>query len=357
MGGTARTRGNIETRVTELEQSIAAYDKRIGIAITEGHLSLSPHNANPILYEWLSAAYHARSLNIYQRHGARVKIATAADFQGNRWTNNAVMLQTPRGVSYLMPVGSIARLFKRHNGTHGIAVKSAPPGLDIAASRAGNKLFLHVANLEYRKAVEASFAVEGLAVRGGRVFQIAPENLREASVRINPTSSRRRNHRLRVRGASRRAPWRRSNWRWLDQTLAPVFARRAARAGHDHHGAGSRARFLSLRGHESSRPRTWRAPRRSSSSRAGSRTSALRSSCSPAAWAPSSGRSATAAPSRFLWTRGLWLILLEITVMRVAFYFSFSLQYPVLLVVLWALGGSMIALALLSRLPLAACSP
>ena len=66
---------------------------KAGIAITEGHLSLSPHNANPILYEWLSAAYHARSLNIYQRHGARVKIATAADFQGNRWTNNAVMLQ------------------------------------------------------------------------------------------------------------------------------------------------------------------------------------------------------------------------------------------------------------------------
>ena len=70
---------------------------KAGIAITEGHLSLSPHNANPILYEWLSAAYHARSMNIYQRHGARVKIATAADFNGNRWTNTAVMLPTPRG--------------------------------------------------------------------------------------------------------------------------------------------------------------------------------------------------------------------------------------------------------------------
>jgi alpha-L-arabinofuranosidase len=177
---------NIERRVTELEQSIASYDKRFGIAITEGHLSLSPHNANPILFEWLSAAYHARSLNIYQRHGARVKIATAADFQGNRWTNNAVMLQTPRGVTYLMPVGSIARLFKRHNGTHGVAVKSAPPGLDIAASRAGNKLFLHIANLEYRKTVEASFSVEGLAVQTGRVFQIAPANLREAVSQDQP---------------------------------------------------------------------------------------------------------------------------------------------------------------------------
>jgi len=56
--------------------------------------------------------------------------------------------------------------------------------------------------------------------------------------------------------------------------------------------------------------------------------------------------------SRFLWTRGLWLIVLELTVMRVSFYFSFSLGYPVLLVVLWALGASMIALAVLSKLPL-----
>ena len=57
--------------------------------------------------------------NIYQRHGARVKIATAADFNGNRWTNVAVMLETPRGITYMMPVASIARLFKKCNGTQG----------------------------------------------------------------------------------------------------------------------------------------------------------------------------------------------------------------------------------------------
>jgi len=168
----------VERRVTELEQAVDATGSRAGIAITEGHLSLTPHNANPILYEWLSAAYHARSLNIYQRHGARVKIATAADFQGNRWTNNAVMVQVPRGRSYLMPVGSIARLFRRHNGTQGVAVRSAPDGLDIAASRTGNKVWLHVANLKYRGAVEAGFEVDGMRVAGGRVFEIAPENLR-----------------------------------------------------------------------------------------------------------------------------------------------------------------------------------
>src|SRR5947199_4867100 len=109
-----------------MEEAVAAQSSKAGIAITEGNLSLSPHNTNPILYEWLSAAYHARSLNIYQRHGAMVKIATAADFQGNRWTNTAVMVPTPRGKSYLMPVGSIAGLFKKYNGTQGVGVRSTP---------------------------------------------------------------------------------------------------------------------------------------------------------------------------------------------------------------------------------------
>jgi hypothetical protein len=160
--------GNVERRVVEIEQSCTG-----PIAITEGHLSLSPANVNPLLYEWLSAVYHARSMNIYQRHGDRVRIMTAADFQGNRWTNTAVMLPTPRA-AFPMPVGSIARLFRRHNGTHAVSVRRAPSGLDIAASRTGNRLFLHVANLEYARAVEAAFP----GTTSGRVFEIAPGDLR-----------------------------------------------------------------------------------------------------------------------------------------------------------------------------------
>jgi alpha-L-arabinofuranosidase len=172
--------GAVERRISEFEAAIAQQDPGIGIAVTEGHLSLSPHNSNPILSEWLSAAYHARSWNIYQRHGARVKIATAADFQGTRWTVNAVILPVPRGNSYLMPVASIARLFKKHNGKEGVEVKSTPSGLDIAASRTSSKIYLHVANLEFAKPVEASFAVEGSRVTGGRSFEIAPQDLRQA---------------------------------------------------------------------------------------------------------------------------------------------------------------------------------
>lgn len=177
----------VEKRLAEIEQAVAAAPTPRPLAITEGHLSLVPHNANPILLEWLSAVYHARCLNIYHRHGARVHIATAADFAGNRWTVNAVILQTPRGISFLTPVGSIMRLFKRHNGKQGIAVKSAPPELDIAASRTGNRLFLHVLNRSFRRAAAASFAVEDMRLAGGRVFEIAPDDPRAAAGLDQPT--------------------------------------------------------------------------------------------------------------------------------------------------------------------------
>ena len=63
-----------------------------------------------------------------------------------------------------------------------------------------------------------------------------------------------------------------------------------------------------------------------------------------------SGRS-DAALSRFLLIRGAWLIGLEIVVVR-CFGFQFNVDYRVtLLTVLWALGWSMIALAVLVHLP------
>jgi len=56
--------------------------------------------------------------------------------------------------------------------------------------------------------------------------------------------------------------------------------------------------------------------------------------------------------SVFLVTRGLWLMLLELTVMRLAYNFDVAQSYPVLLLVLWGLGLSMIVLAALVWLPI-----
>jgi len=55
--------------------------------------------------------------------------------------------------------------------------------------------------------------------------------------------------------------------------------------------------------------------------------------------------------SRYLVTRGLWLIAVELVVMRLAMNFTFDLRYPVFLIILWALGWSMVALAGLIHFP------
>jgi uncharacterized membrane protein len=61
-------------------------------------------------------------------------------------------------------------------------------------------------------------------------------------------------------------------------------------------------------------------------------------------------RAGVADVSGFLWTRGLWLIVLEFSLVRFGFFFN--LDYSVVfLLVFWALGMSMVALALLVRLP------
>ena len=176
----------IEQKLLALEDVLTEKKSPVGIAVTEGHLSLPPHNANPILTEWLTGVYHARVMNLYQRHGSHVKIATASDFNGNRWTVNSVIHEVPGGTSYLMPVGAVARLFKRFNGEQAITVKSAPANLDIAASRTGEKFFLHTANMNYSGSTEVTFAVDSMAVTGGRVLEIAPENPRQDVSPLNP---------------------------------------------------------------------------------------------------------------------------------------------------------------------------
>jgi uncharacterized membrane protein len=55
--------------------------------------------------------------------------------------------------------------------------------------------------------------------------------------------------------------------------------------------------------------------------------------------------------SRFLWTRGLWFIALELTVMQFAYNFNFSWRYLILLLILWIFGICMLAMAALVYLP------
>jgi len=55
--------------------------------------------------------------------------------------------------------------------------------------------------------------------------------------------------------------------------------------------------------------------------------------------------------TKFLVTRGLWLIVLELTVIRVCWTFNVDFAHYMLAGVIWAIGWSMIALAGLAKLP------
>jgi uncharacterized membrane protein len=62
----------------------------------------------------------------------------------------------------------------------------------------------------------------------------------------------------------------------------------------------------------------------------------------------------TAELSRFLFTRGLWLVVLEFTAVRVGTWFNFDYAFVGVMQVIWAIGVSMIVLAGLVHLPFAA---
>src|SRR5438093_7088624 len=57
--------------------------------------------------------------------------------------------------------------------------------------------------------------------------------------------------------------------------------------------------------------------------------------------------------SRYLLVRGLWLILLELTLIRVAWSFNLDFSHYLLAGVIWVIGWSMVLMAGLVRLPLA----
>lgn len=175
-----------EDRIREMRNEVAGLD--IPLAITEEHFFLPGRNRCEALSTWAAGVANARILNVHERNGDIIKIATLADFCGTRWQNNAVIIPTPEGSgkSFMMPVAMVMSLYRRHSGQDSIGVPEVPGELDITASRTGNRIFLHVVNTNRTGSVSVRFRVTGKRIAAGRkscialdpgyeVFEYAPE--------------------------------------------------------------------------------------------------------------------------------------------------------------------------------------
>lgn len=170
-----------DARIRRVRESLGA--RPIPLALTECHFTIPGRDRGDVLATWAAGVSYARILNSHQRHGDVLEIATAADFCGTRWQNNAVMIPVPSGSgrAYLQPVARVMRLYRHHVGTHAIKISGMPEDLDVVASRRGNTVFLHVANTQRTKSVSATLRVAGNTIRSGRVFEIAEESTVELS--------------------------------------------------------------------------------------------------------------------------------------------------------------------------------
>ena len=170
-----------DAKIRSVRESLAG--RNMPLALTECHFVIPGRDRGDVLASWAAGVSYARILNNHQRHADALKIATAADFCGTRWQNNAVIIPTPRGNNraYLQPVARVMQLYRHHIGSHVIHVSSAPDALDVVASLRGGTAYLHVANTRRTKSVSAAIRVEGRIIRSGRVFEIAADPAVELS--------------------------------------------------------------------------------------------------------------------------------------------------------------------------------
>ena len=157
-----------------MREQVAPYGKKL--AMTEGHFAIPGRNRCEVLSTWAAGVAYARILNVQERNGDILDIATLADFFGNRWQVNAIIIPTPirNNKPYLQPVGWVMMLYRRHVGEEAVSV-SYPSDLDVVASRTGNRIFLHVVNTRMDRPIKVNLQVDGMKIVSGKVYEIAED--------------------------------------------------------------------------------------------------------------------------------------------------------------------------------------
>ncbi|MBQ9967562.1 MAG: hypothetical protein IJO88_02425 [Oscillospiraceae bacterium] len=147
------------------------------LAITEGHYMLPGRNRNEVLSSWGAGVSYARCLNTIMRHSDVVEIATMADFFGNVWQVNAMMIPGryfTDGICYLQPVGAVMSLFRHHQGRFALDA-SVSGAVDAVASMTDDTVYIHAANTEMRKAQQLKLELGGKTIKEAKMFYIAED--------------------------------------------------------------------------------------------------------------------------------------------------------------------------------------
>jgi alpha-L-arabinofuranosidase len=162
-----------ENKINAIRQEVASH--KMPLALTECHYAIPGRNRCEVLSSWAAGVSYARMMNLHERNGDLLKIATLADFCGTRWNVNAVTIPVPSGKSYMMPVAKIMSLYRKYSGTEFIEITGVPEGLDITASRSGNSIYLHVVNISRVKPVSLKIDIDNMSISSGSAFELSTD--------------------------------------------------------------------------------------------------------------------------------------------------------------------------------------
>ena len=162
-----------QQKIDKMRDEMAAY--KLSLALTECHYSIDGRNRCEVLSSWAAGVSYARIMNLHERNGDILKIATMADFCGTRWQVNALMIPVPTGEAFLMPTAKVMQLYRHHSGKHFVRTKGASPDLDVTASRTNDTIFLHVVNTNRTRSVSCNFLIGNMKISSGKIFEIAAD--------------------------------------------------------------------------------------------------------------------------------------------------------------------------------------
>lgn len=160
-----------EKKILDMREQVASSGKHL--ALTECHYAIKGRNRCEVLSSWAAGVSYARMMNLHERHGDLLKIATLADFCGTRWQVNAVMIPVPGGKSFMMPVAKIMSLYRKHSGKEFIESTCPNADLDVTASQTGNVIYIHVVNTNRTESAGVKLKINGKTIQSVKSFELS----------------------------------------------------------------------------------------------------------------------------------------------------------------------------------------